>query len=114
MTKREQFELRFGKHYFHGLAIYTCKKEGVVNANNHLQLIQNLCKTETEGFLYELNKALGGERYEEYFLSDSVEHESIELKYPNVILGENDLIISMQDMKELLQEWLDFITKDNE
>jgi hypothetical protein len=111
MTKREQFELTFYKvpSNFDGRIINVCKKEGAVNSNNSLQLIGQLDKHETESFIDELNKALSGRYYEEYFTSDSVEHESIELKYPNVIIGENDITISMEDMKGLLQEWCDFI-----
>jgi hypothetical protein len=112
MTKREEYGLSFYKSSdpIDGSVIHICNRSGIVNAYNTLQIIQQLNQTETQGLIDEINYALNGQYYEQYFVTDGTEHESIELSFPNVTFGENDLVISMQDLKVLLQEWLLFIS----
>lgn len=112
MTKREQYGLSFykKKNSFDGAIENICKREGSINEYNHLQILTQFSQIETTDLIEEIENALNGKYYEEYFTSDPIEFVSIKLAYPNVIFGENDLIISMQDLKDLLQEWLAFIS----
>lgn len=111
MTKREQYGLSFSKiqRSSDGSTVNICKKNGTVNQYSTLQVIQQLNKVEAMALIEEINNALNGVYYEEYFVSDGTESDSIQLSTPNVILGENDFIIPMSDLKLLLQEWLAFI-----
>jgi len=112
MTKKEEYGLSFFKSNdpIDGSIIHVCKRSGIVNEYNTLQIIQQLNQTETQSLIDEINNALNGQYYEQYFVTDGTEHESIELSFPYVIFGENDLVISMQDLKALLHEWLLFIS----
>ncbi|MEP6613827.1 MAG: hypothetical protein ABJA76_18120, partial [Mucilaginibacter sp.] len=108
MTKREQYELIFfkSKSPRWGNPINCCKKGGAVNQFSHLQFIQRLTnKTELNGLISDLEDALRGEYYEQYFCTDATEDLDIELNFPNVILGEKNLIIPMLDLRDLLIEW---------
>ena len=112
MTKRAQYDLSFYNSTSprNGRITNICKKNGEVNRYSVLQILQNLDKPSTIAFIDEINNALNGKYYEEFFTSDGIEHEGIQLLFPNVIFGENDLTIAMTDLKELLEEWLDFIS----
>ncbi len=112
MTKREQYNLVFSKFYDQKFKRYryACKHIGEINQYNELQFLQRFDNAhETLGLIDEINMALNGQYYEEYFSTDSTEDIEIRLLFPNVIFGENDLTIPMIDLEELLQEWLEFI-----
>src|SRR3569833_1279724 len=113
MTKREQYGLVFSKVKipFYGDIRNICKKVGPPDEYSHLQDLNSLNSYEVGFFIEELTKAINGEYYEEYFCTDGAEHLNICLRHPNVIFGENNLIIPMEDLKLYLQEWLDFMTE---
>jgi len=75
-----------------------------------LSFIGRLDKHDTEGFLHDLNRSINLRgNSDEGFFSDSVEYMEILYQYPNVNI-DDILIISMEDMKGLLEEWHSFIT----
>jgi hypothetical protein len=109
MTKREKYGLTFlTTNTIDGYKGYRCFKEDV-DEFSHLQILSHMDNSEIKDLIEELEKALNGEYYEQYFTSDGVEADSIELNYPNVIINEH-LTISMVELLELLQEWLAFKT----
>lgn len=115
MTKREQYELIFfkSKSPSWGSEIYCCKKDGAVNQFSHLQFIQRLTyKAELNGLISDLEDALKGKCYEQYFCTDATEDITIEFNFPNVIFGERDLVITMLDLRDLLMEWRNFIDEN--
>lgn len=77
--------------------------------NSVLSFIGRLDITDTESFIYDLNRSieLRGNS-DEGFFSDSVEDLQILYQYPNINI-ENVITIPMTDMKEILEEWLEFI-----
>lgn len=112
VVKKEQYGLTFYKvkNPYDGAIENCCKREGSINEHNNLQILQYFSQDETEDLIESIENALNGQYYEEYFTSDPIGFISIRLVYPNVIIGKNGLIISMQDLLALLQEWLAFIS----
>ncbi len=109
MSKREQYGITFYQTITSdGNNGYLCRKDNI-NQHSHLTIICRLNISETESLINNINNAISGKYYEQFFSSDNIESETVELSYPNVIINGN-LIIPMQDLKELLQEWLNFIS----
>ena len=107
MTKREQYGLSFYKIITsNGNIRHLCKTDRT-DAYSNLIVIRFLNSIEAQGLIDEITRALAGEFFEPFFTSDGVESEDIDLVYPNVIV--NGTSVSMQDMKDLLLEWLSFI-----
>jgi hypothetical protein len=78
-------------------------------SNTVLTFLDFLHKTELEGLIYDLDRALThGRNVDERFDSDRVEHMNITYEYPNINV-DDELLIPMQDMKDLINEWLLFI-----
>ena len=113
MTKREQYGLVFqkNKNTIDGSDVFFCRKPGKVDKHDYLKFFLNqLDDIEVKGLRDDLDEALKGNYYEEYFVSDGIP-DSIHLKYPNVTFEYVDLTLPMVDLKALLQEWLDFINQ---
>lgn len=110
MTKREKHNLKFYKiNDPFGNIDYFCNREGTVNSFNILTILQQLDPISTQGLIDEIQKVYQARLTEQSFSTDGVEEDYIKLDYPNVVFGENDLVIPMMEMKDLLIEWLMFL-----
>lgn len=111
MLKREQYGLIFNKKVLsNGSTVSVAIQKKYIEGFCALIFINRLDQNECKGFIYDLNRCISLQRNsDEVFFSDGVEDMEIMYQYPNVNI-DNVLIISMQDMKGLLEEWLEFIT----
>lgn len=111
MSKREQYGLLFNKVRNSDGEISPYVSERVpVTYNSVLIFIDGLDQFECESLISDLERCINGQgNVDEGFFSDGVEHMTILYQYPNINI-DNVLIMPMQDMKELLQEWLAFIS----
>lgn len=110
MTKREEFGLVFLKKQDPNdeSVWFTCDWKNI--NYNALQILTHLSVREAEGLKSEINLALNNKTYEEgNWTSDGIDSfsDTLELNYPNVHIRDI-LIISMKDMKQLLEEWIEF------
>ena len=109
MTKREEYGLSFykWKDIETGKLYPICKREKVGSLSN-LQLLSRLDSTDTQILIDEIFKAQANLPYDNFPSSDSYEDILIEYNYPNVII-DGIFTISMNDFRELLEEWKNFI-----
>ena len=83
-------------------------KEVPGGPNSALHFVSGLSKHETESFIYDLDKSLNLQgNADEGFFSDNVEDIDILYQYPNINI-DDVLILPMIDMREILNEWLNF------
>ena len=76
--------------------------------NSALSFLNHLTKHDAECFIDDLTRSLFKQlNIDEGFFSDSVEDLDILYQYPNVNIN-HVLLLPMQDMKEILEEWLAF------
>jgi hypothetical protein len=109
LTKREQYGLTFSKWVEPtNQKIYNLCRRDEVGIYSYLVFIDQLDLSELNSIIDEITKAINGEGYNDLPTSDSYKNISLELIFPNVII-EEDLTVSMEDFKELLLEWIDFI-----
>ncbi len=69
-----------------------------------------MSKSECIGLIEDMDASQNGEYYEEYFALDfsyASDSDQIRLIPPNIQL--DNLTITMSDMKQILQEWLEFL-----
>ena len=111
MSKRTQYGLEFYNRSINSRKINICQLKTQDGGNNSLlSFMTHLSINDCQNFIADLTGCLAGHtNVDEGFLSDSVEDINISYNYPNVII-EDILIIPMQDLKDLLQEWLEFIS----
>lgn len=111
MSKREQYGLVFYKKALsNGKVVPLASLKKIVPDRSVLIFISRLDKHDCEGFLHDLNRSISLQgNSDDGFFSDSVEHMNITYQYPNINI-DNMLVISMEDMKGLLEEWLEFIS----
>lgn len=108
MTKREFFGLNFYRiKTTLGRYKNICKRE-VVGEFSSLQIIAQLERIEIEALLSEIEQAIVGGYYEDYFNSDGTSADEIRIIPPNIIINQV-CTVSLVDMKALLNEWLNFI-----
>ena len=104
---REKYDLTFIKKKIDGEICFIVKKQ-IVDEYSLLQIIGFFDVEESLDFLLEINNAISGKIQNLDWCSDSIENNyDLEILYPNVIINEV-LIIPLQDMKQLLEEWIDF------
>lgn len=109
MTKHEQYGLIFYKQNHLDRIIPLAVQQVDYSSNSALQFISRLSKHEIESLIYDLERCLNSQgNIDEGFFSGSVEDIDILYVYPNINI-DNVLLISMQDMKIILQEWLVFV-----
>ncbi len=109
LTKREQYGLTFSKWVEPtNQKIYNLCRRDEVGIYSHLTFIDYLNVGELNAIIEEITNAQNGQLYDSLPSSDSYENISLELIFPNVII-EEVLTVSMEDFKELLLEWIDFI-----
>lgn len=106
---REKYGLQFYKFIdpVDNEVNYVCKRD-IVNSNSELQIITQFTKSESEALIREIENAQNGLYYEEIFISQCVDADSLTISPPNININDI-LILPMQDMKGLLQEWIIFI-----
>lgn len=111
MTKREQYKLNFEKlkidnsYYRYGCV----SSNTTINGSPQLaNLLDVLSDREPDGLLEEVNLALTGGDYEEYYSPDMSSVDNIKITPPNAVIN-NSFTISLIDLKKLLQEWIAFI-----
>jgi hypothetical protein len=110
LTKREQFGLTFSKWVEPtSQKIYNLCRRDEVGIYSYLVFIDKLDLSELNSIIDEITKAINGDLYDFFPSSDSYENVSLELTFPNVIIEEK-LTVSMLDFKQLLEEWIDFIS----
>lgn len=110
MSIREQYGLEFQKRSIEGYGVLPFVYQKVEGGpNSTLLFIGKLSQFEIESLIYDIEQCLINEQnFDEFFLSDSIEDTTIAYDYPNVKI--NDLlIISMQNLKQLLNEWNNYI-----
>ena len=117
MSKREQYGLSFDRNELSSspiLYVATSINKNTYPYNSVLTFVNSCSIFECKSLIEDLDRCITSEgNVDEGFFSDCVENRSILYQYPNVNIDDL-LIIPMQDLKELLQEWLDFtITSDN-
>ena len=110
MTKREQYGLTFSKWVEPtSQKIYNLCSRDEVGVYSHLTFIRYISIGEATSLIDEITNALNGEYYDDCPSSDGYADISLELSVPNVIIQE-ELTVSMLDFKQLLEEWIDFIS----
>lgn len=112
MTKREQYGLEFNKLTINGATGYNCfRKNGIVDQNNDLQFLSYLDLSRTEFLLREVNAFLNNATYPDETVYESMvlEHIELDIEYPNFRIEKKPHTFPLADIKDLLQEWLDFL-----
>jgi hypothetical protein len=112
MSRHEQYNLQFGKMKDDSIYEFVCYQIG--NNQPYYRLAEKLRlmhKIECIALIDSIDAALNGQYYEQYFSVDrdsASDSDGIEIIPPNIII--DDIItIPMEHMKEILQEWIDFI-----
>ncbi|NTE00502.1 hypothetical protein G6M26_23420 [Agrobacterium tumefaciens] len=112
MPKKEHYGLEFTKQKLsNGEIFYRVDQKLNGNINNViLNFIYRLNEHQTKSFINDLNRCISSQaNVDEGFFSDSVEDMEILYQYPNVDI--NDILkLPMVDLKEILEEWLEFIS----
>jgi hypothetical protein len=112
MTKREQYGLNFSRLKMLGFSdSFICGGTTTINGSTQLaNLLEVLSDRESENFLEEVVLALNGGNYEEIYRPDSSSVDKIQITPSNAIIND-DLIISLIELKQLLEEWVAYINK---
>lgn len=118
MTKREEYGLLFNKKIIKDFGFsYSIYVKFGFQANSYLTYLGSMGTYETQSLIYDLNASINnGNNYEEDFFSDSTEMLKIVFDYPNIKIenqsfaGNFVYTIPMQDLKEIMEEWLVFIS----
>lgn len=112
MTIKEQYKLIFSKMKMEGFSdSFMCTGSSYVNGSLQLAtLLRALSDKEPDGLLEEVNLALTGGDYEEYYSIDMSSVDTIRMIPPNAIIN-NSFSISLIDLKQILEEWIYFINQ---
>lgn len=108
MTKAEEYCLKFVKVRNENNKIrYRCIQLEVTNDSKYLcRLIENLSNESHLNLYEEVTNAINGLQYDEDFLFD-VATEELLINPPNALF-DNEYTISLENLKELLEEWITF------
>jgi hypothetical protein len=114
MSRRKDFNLTFNRtKTTGGSLIYYCDSLSIDNQSLCLStILSGYNEKDDVNYLIEnIILALSGQEYEDFHQPDSL-NGSFELiiSPPNMIILPNNHSISLQIWKELLNEWLDFIS----
>lgn len=110
MSKRAQYGLLFNRNTtaLGNTHSYITTIGAEIGYNSALGFINRLNEFECTSLIDDLKRCIKVQgNVDEGFFSDSVEDMSILYKYPDIII-DDWYTVSMQDLKELLQEWLAF------
>ena len=108
MQKHEEFGLRFRqyKNPISGNIKKTIIKH-TVNEYSELLIINRLNDDESKALIRDIDNALLGKYFDNFFCAQSIEDENIEIHPPNIVI--NDMCtIPLTDMKAILEEWIAF------
>lgn len=88
---------------------YTCRNNTPTCPGSYILsfLLTGLSQCESECFLEEIEASLNSRYYEEDYVLDWDSSTQIRILPPNVKI--NEFVISLSDMKQLLEEWIRFI-----
>lgn len=108
MTKKEQYGLSFLNWERKDKTIVKICRREIVDEYSELQIINRFNITLSKSLINQIDKVLNKEYFEEIYSSDAIDDESIEIHPPFIII--NDILqIRIEDMKELLNEWIVFL-----
>jgi len=112
MTKQKQYGLKFLKFpspLNKNSTYHSCVAE-TSGTYDELQILRYFTESEATRLIAEIQKAQNGESFEESIDTQWSAVEEI-IIHPPVININDVLTIPMQDMKELLLEWVEFVRK---
>lgn len=111
MTKREEYGLEFYKLSSDVATAYNCRRmDGIVDQNNDLQFLSYLDRASTEFLLREVNAFLNtNEPDRSIYESMVLEHFDLDIEYPEFRINKMPYTFFLADIKDLLEEWLDFL-----
>ncbi|MCT2560484.1 hypothetical protein [Chryseobacterium herbae] len=112
MSKKDQYGLEFLKVPAGSDVGYDCiRKNNIVDENSLLQFLRYLNISKTEFLLKEVNFYLdhtpdpAWEPYESMVL----EHMDLQINYPDFIIDGQPTAFPLEDIRDLLQEWVVFL-----
>lgn len=106
MTKKETYKLNFYKTQApNGRVIYHCNYTELTHESGLLcSLLNSLSNVEPETLLEEIDYALEGKYFEEYYSVDGATYDDgVQIVPPNAIIDQR-LTIALTDLKSLLEE----------
>lgn len=112
MSKKDQYGLEFLKVTAGGDAGYNCiRKNRIIDENNLLQFLCYLNISGTECLLKEINYFLDHTSHpaSEPYDSMVLEHIDLQIAYPDFIIDGQPTAFPLADIRDLLQEWLEFL-----
>jgi hypothetical protein len=112
MSKKEQYGLEFIKITANGKTGYNCRRiNGIVDINNDLQFMSDLDISGTEFLLREINSYLDATPDPNWTIYESMvlEHIELQIEYPNFRIDDRPYTFPLVDIRDLLQEWLEFL-----
>ncbi|HEV7348619.1 hypothetical protein [Telluribacter sp.] len=112
MGIHSQYNLEFGKIKHNNWVEYRCYTNNIAY-RRLAEKLRIMHPVECEGLIEDIELAESQQYFEEYFSlnrSGASDDEEIKIDPPNIII-DKVLSIPFNDMKLLLQEWLDFIRK---
>ncbi|WP_147278062.1 hypothetical protein [Flavobacterium sp. AG291] len=108
MTKKEQYGLSFLNWENEDKTIVKICRREIVDEYSELQVLNRFNITLSKSLIDQIDRVLNNEYFEKIFSSDAIDDNSIEIHPPFIII--NDLLqIRIEDMKELLNEWIVFL-----
>lgn len=110
MSKSDQYHLAFAKRHDGKSIEYIVHALGSAEEYTIARKIQVMHIPECEGLIKEIQSAQDGDYFEEYFSIDrsaASDDDKIELSTTHITI--DTVVVPLQDMKEILQEWLAFV-----
>lgn len=113
MSKSEEYNIKFYKITIDGGRIrYIFDTKEAIGNYKSLFFISSLASVEVEALIWEINSIQQNVPYDPDFMEQSEIYGIFEVTFSNpdfYVSGENT--INMNDLKLLLEEWLDFINE---
>lgn len=110
MSVREKYDILFMRKIVNGKIFNHCSAKVPGGSNSVLFFLTRFDKKDASDLLEELVIRINlGYNTNDSYESDLVEHMDIIFQYPNIDI-DGVLLMPMQDMKGLLEEWISFIT----
>lgn len=115
MSKKDEYGLEFLRISTNGKIGYSCRrKNGIVDQNNLLQFLSSLDVKDAEFLLKEINSYLNNSPNPAWttYHSMVLEHIDLQIDYPNLVVDEQPYTFPLVDIRDLLEEWIDFINQN--
>lgn len=112
MTKQEEYQLKFERFKdSDGDMHFWCEHLGSSSLYEfYANFLINIDFSLSTHIIQEIQSAQNGQYFEPFQGPDSlVDEDEIEISPPNIILNNGEWSVSMNDFKELLEEWKDFV-----